>query len=229
MRLQRFANWLSRPFLRSHRLTRSGERIDIDLRRGIPDWSLLNANQRCHLRRYEFASAMAKSAVNILDVACGMGYGSILLGVNGANVLAVDLSHNVVAAACKRYKSFPNVTYQQGDIRCLDVSGRRFDIVISFETIEHLDASDIPDVLRSLRNVLTDQGRILISTPYRQKGTDAARIHHRTFGISPDVVRQWCAAAELKLMDHWYQSYRKPEISESYDSPDFLLALLGLR
>ena len=86
-----------------------------------------------------------------------------------ASVLGVDIDESAVRYAGVRY-AHPNVTYARGDAQTFQ-SESRFDVVIGFETIEHLP--DPPAYLRSVRSVLEPEGVFLVSSPISKKAVDA--------------------------------------------------------
>jgi 2-polyprenyl-3-methyl-5-hydroxy-6-metoxy-1,4-benzoquinol methylase len=95
-----------------------------------------------HRIRYEFAAA--NSSGRILDAACGCGYGSGILSIVG-EVTGVDFDPEAIEWA---KKTFPGPEYICGDITTSPWRGK-FDTVVSFETIEHVeDASKILEPLR---------------------------------------------------------------------------------
>ena len=74
---------------------------------------------------------------DILDCACGIGWGSYLIANVGANhVTSVDLSEEAISAA-KNYFNHPNINFVNGDIDEIKIN-KKFDIICSFETIEHV-------------------------------------------------------------------------------------------
>jgi len=115
-------------------LTNTGERqIGTTLEQISPD----------HLNRYEFAAEWIRvnfAKANVLDAACGIGYGSYLMGRMGAHVIGVDISEEAVANAKEHYSS-DNVTYEIADLQGADFpfEDSLFDCSVSFETIEHLE------------------------------------------------------------------------------------------
>lgn len=118
-----------------------------------------------HLRRYEFAASFAPGR-SVLDAACGAGYGSHMLMAAGAkSVLGVDISAEAIEHASSVY-GMPGIQFRVAD--CFEVEGS-FDLVVSFETIEHLrDAALWP---QRIADLLAPGGLAIISTPYRQQGT----------------------------------------------------------
>jgi SAM-dependent methyltransferase len=100
-----------------------------------------------HLARYELAARHARGRV--LDLACGVGYGTRLVADGGAGVteaVGVDLAADAVAYATAHYGR-DGVRYACSDAYSFaDAAG--FDTVISLETIEHVpDPQRLVDAL----------------------------------------------------------------------------------
>lgn len=89
-----------------------------------------------HVRRYLFAAGLLKGE-KVLDMACGCGYGSFLLHGAGNEVTGVDICQEAIDYANKHYQG-PNYLCQRAE----DTKGR-FDAVVSFETLEHLERPDL--------------------------------------------------------------------------------------
>ena len=100
----------------------------------------------------------------VLDVACGAGYGSYLLASWGAQeVIAVDLSAEAITEA-RRVFGHDRITFIQGNVEELDklVQGQ-FDLIVSFETIEHLKLPRL--FLEHISHLRTAVGIVAISAP----------------------------------------------------------------
>jgi ubiquinone/menaquinone biosynthesis C-methylase UbiE len=82
---------------------------------------------------------------------CGEGYGSFLLAGEAHSVVGIDMSNEAVAHARKRYAA-ANLTYVQASVAALPLPDASIDIVVSFETIEHL-AQQV-EMLSEFRRVL---------------------------------------------------------------------------
>ena len=122
---------------------------------------------RCdfHLDRYNFASNYVKSDMILLDVASGTGYGSNLLKSKekSISIVGVEIDKNACEYANHTYGEKNNIKYLEGSILELPFEDNHFDIVTSFETIEHVedDRGQIKEVLR----VLKPNGLYIVSTP----------------------------------------------------------------
>jgi SAM-dependent methyltransferase len=114
-----------------------------------------------HWHRYALAMPLARG-LRVLDAACGEGYGSALLGRLARDVTGVDVAPEVVAHASRRYGG-PNVRFVAASCSALPLPDAAFDLIVSFETIEHLAAQR--EMLAELRRVLAPGGVLLLSSP----------------------------------------------------------------
>lgn len=114
-----------------------------------------------HLHRYALCRELVAGR-RVLDLACGTGYGSAILGTAAAHVTGVDVSSVAIRIARKRYKS-QNVKFVIGDCFDLPFEDGSFDVVVANEMIEHVEDHD--GLLREVRRVLADKGLLLVSTP----------------------------------------------------------------
>lgn len=122
-----------------------------------------------HVHRYAFCRPHVKGKV-VLDVACGEGYGSSMLAAHAAQVIGVDVSEQAVAHARDRYSHLPNVEFKVGDATRLDLPAAHVDVVVSFETIEHLGAHD--QMLAEIVRVLKPRGLLILSSPDKRTYSD---------------------------------------------------------
>src|SRR3989344_210525 len=88
----------------------------------------------------------------VLDIGCGDGYGSRVLEY--ADYTGVDISPKAGRYLKKFFVS---------DCKKLPFKDNAFDTILMFEVIEHLTATE--QVLKELKRVLKDGGRIIITTP----------------------------------------------------------------
>lgn len=103
----------------------------------------------------------------VLDIACGVGHGSGLLYNYGAkSVLGIDNDTESVNFALNRYKN-KNINFINYDITTELKIDTKFDIVCSIETFEHLPKDKIQIYLSNLKNAVTNDGTIFITTPIR--------------------------------------------------------------
>ena len=114
-----------------------------------------------HIKRYEFAAGFCEGKV-VLDAACGVGYGSARLSAVAREVTGVDKSAEAVIYAQGHYRK-ENIRFQAMDVCSLGFPDGYFDIVCSFETLEHLERP--LEFLAQVKRVLKEDGMLIISTP----------------------------------------------------------------
>ena len=129
-----------------------------------------------HLARYLVAAELAPER-RVLDAACGEGYGTALLAAAGArSAIGVDLDESTIVHARGRH---PGPEFVQADVRQLPFEDRAFDLIVSFETIEHVRDPDA--VLDELQRVLADDGLLIVSTPNKHQYLVDNEFHEREF------------------------------------------------
>jgi SAM-dependent methyltransferase len=127
-----------------------------------------------HLVRYVWAAQFARGR-RVLDAACGEAYGSqILADAGAAAVVGVDLDEQVIASASA---AKPELAFAVADLRQLPFGDDEFDLIVSFETIEHVPDPEL--VLDEFRRVLRPDGMLALSTPNREVYTPGNPFHLR--------------------------------------------------
>ncbi|HEV8502736.1 MAG TPA: methyltransferase domain-containing protein [Casimicrobiaceae bacterium] len=119
-----------------------------------------------HVHRYAFARELV-SGKRVLDAACGEGYGSALLATQAATVTGIDLDAATIAHASARYGGIATLGFAVASVTHLPLADASVDVVVSFETIEHLPAEDQPRMLAEFARVLAPGGLLVISAPNR--------------------------------------------------------------
>jgi ubiquinone/menaquinone biosynthesis C-methylase UbiE len=117
---------------------------------------------REHEARYAFAGQFV-AGKDVLDVACGTGIGTEYLRKAGArSCTGIDIDAGAVNYARVAY---PDCAFVQSDASNLRLHDQSVDLVVSFETIEHLQ--DQQKFLQECWRVLRPGGLFVCSTPNR--------------------------------------------------------------
>ena len=125
-----------------------------------------------HWHRYAFARRFA-AGKRVLDAACGEGYGTSLLGTVAASVVGVDIDIATVDHARATYGESDRRRFFAASCTGLPLPSASFDVVVSFETIEHVPAAEQPDMLSEFARVLAPDGVLVISSPNKRLYSDA--------------------------------------------------------
>lgn len=121
-----------------------------------------------HVFRYHLACKYIMPGDRVLDAACGLGYGSHLVRslTDAASVLGIDESEYAIDYSSRSYgREKGNIEYRRGLLpeALSAIADRSFDVIISFETLEHL--SDPLSLLHEFQRLLAPGGRVIISVP----------------------------------------------------------------
>lgn len=175
----------------------TGERIIPDL----PDCGPGTLIYATHVARYRFACPLVANK-RVLDIACGVGYGSkILTHAGTALVIAGDVSQEAVTYGRSRYRH-DRVLFAAMSAQTIPLRPASMDCVVSFETLEHVaDAERFAD---EICRVLRSTGTLVISTPNATtygRGTEVPDnpFHTREFDLTGfrDLLSGRFASVEL--------------------------------
>lgn len=137
-----------------------------------------------HRARYYWA-AQAVQGKEVLDAACGLGYGcTTLAGAGAARVVGVDVDSDTVADARARTNGV--VEFVEADIRALPFPDDSFDTITCFEAVEHLENPD--DAFDEFARVLRPDGVLFVSSPNRDVYTPG-NPHHFSEYVPAELER----------------------------------------
>lgn len=130
-----------------------------------------------HYQRYYSVLPLIRGK-NILDAACGEGYGTALLAQEAAWVTGVDISPDAIARAKENYGTCRNIEFMEASIATLPFADQSMDVVVSFETIEHVPEDIQRRFLDEIARVLKKDGFLIMSTPNKEIYSDRPGYHN---------------------------------------------------
>jgi len=137
----------------------TGERL-------IPE--VISEDTFLHLHRYAITFDYIKDK-EVVDIACGEGYGSFLMSKYAKNVTGIDIDEDTIINANSKYKN-NNLSYLQGDVSKIPLQSSTIDVVVSFETIEHTTMHN--EMMQEIKRVLKPDGLLIMSSPDKKNYSD---------------------------------------------------------
>lgn len=149
-----------------------------------------------HDARYQWAAGLVNGK-DVLDVACGTGYGAPLLKAGGAiSVRGFDVDQSAIEEA-RRLHTWAGIEFDVADGTALPIPDQSCDIYLSFETIEHIenDAAYIAEAARVVR----PGGWFICSTPNRNVTNPGTRITDKPY--NPHHIREYTREELAALLE----------------------------
>ena len=167
---------------------------------GTLAWDLYQVE---HKQRYEWAAKYCVG-LRVLDVACGVGYGSEILRQAGATkVVGADLALEAVSPNGHQRLAL----YTNADACRLPFADGSFDVVVSFETIEHVAGPEL--LLQEIVRVLKPGGVCICSSPNRdfqpfagEKGDNPFHFSEMSFADFDQLFTRYFSVTERLSQTH---------------------------
>ena len=143
-----------------------------------------------HMDRYRFAEDYVKGKT-VLDVGCGVGYGTYHLSKYAKRIIGVDKSEEAIKYAKEHYKA-ENLSFIVGNCTHLPIlDSESFDVIVSFEVIEHV--RNYIAYLSEVSRLLRKDGVFICSTPDKNRFAvkDPYHIKEFTFEEFKETLRKF--------------------------------------
>lgn len=134
--------------------------------------------RKFHLARYDFAQRYVEGKC-VADIACSTGYGAEVLARDGnaVHIAGVDIDAKAIRYA-KAMHHNEKIAYLCSTGDSLGLDEKSMDVVVSFETIEHVE--DDKKLLEEFSRILKHDGLLICSTP-NDWPLECAEFHTRTY------------------------------------------------
>ena len=103
----------------------------------------------------------------VLDVGCGTGEFTRRIASRAQNVVAIDLSSEMIRLAKSQSANYQNIQYVLGDIMSDSLPAERYDCIVSLATLHHLP---LGQALIKMKDALKPNGVLIIQDLVAAKG-----------------------------------------------------------
>jgi 2-polyprenyl-3-methyl-5-hydroxy-6-metoxy-1,4-benzoquinol methylase len=198
-----------------------GERMDIDYYN--MNYDNFDIYQKSHIMRYKYSMDQLSKSDIVGDMACGSGYGSMLMSEKCDHVYGYDIDTTTIYEISKRYADESKVTFTNSNLLDIDIL-EKFDKIVSFETIEHFAPEEIPKLLNVYHNALKKNGLLIFSTPYNQEKSIYSMKHHKSFYITENTIGDMVGDM-FEIVSIKYQDYQTHVLKDDDGNKNFIICI----
>jgi len=156
-------------------------------------------DQLCQRFGRDAKQAANLSGLSVLDIGCGGGLVCEPLARLGARVTGIDpAAENIAAAKAHASAAGLNIAYEVATAEELAARGRRYDVVLLLEVVEHVP--DVPAFIKTVAPLVKPGGMMILSTLNRTLKAYALAI------VGAELILRW-----LPVGTHQWQRFVKPE------------------
>jgi len=117
---------------------------------------------------YEIVLTYLTGNMTVLDIACGVGYGTNLLAQKVQKVIGVDIDEKTIDNIKEEFSDVKNLEFCLANVLQTGFEYDCFDLIASMETIEHIP--DEHQYLQEMKRILKPNGYFIFSTPQNRLG-----------------------------------------------------------
>lgn len=121
----------------------------------------------------------------ILDLGCAAGALTHFFSQQGASVIGIDSEPKAIE---KARSLFPDLQFEQADVRSLPQADHSIDKAVAGDLVEHLDEPTFNAMLRELRRVLVPGGTLSIYTPNPKHPIERLKAHDFVLAQNPTHI-----------------------------------------
>lgn len=138
------------------------------------------------VRRHKWCLPFVEGKI-VLDVPCGIGWGTSILGGAAKEIHGLDIDGEAIKYGREHYKG---LQLQAGDMQDLPYMGDYFDVVISLAGFEHIERSAQEQFMKEVVRTLKAGGHFVLMVPLSgySKGKNPFHLHEPTMEeVSADL------------------------------------------
>ena len=151
-----------------------------------------------------------EKGTRVLDIGCGSGRDLNILLENGCDAEGVDPCRELLDEGMKLYPAIVDRVQVDSLPGLETVEDDSFDGVVCSAVLMHVPEEQLFDAIYSIRRVLREDGRLLLSVPIRNEELDDADhrdVHGRLFtDVPPEKHRFLFERVGFRLLNNWWDT-----------------------
>ena len=162
-----------------------------------------------HQAAYEFARERLPAG-RVLDLGCGTGYGAHFLARHHDRIFGLD-------RVFPERRNRGGARFLRGDLRGIPLAPRSFELVASFQVIEHLE--DPTPYLEAIARLVSEDGHAILTTPniLMSDGVNPYHVHEYRSEELEALLHRYFASIEMRSIGasepvHTYLAARSQRI-----------------
>jgi SAM-dependent methyltransferase len=172
-----------------------------------------------HRHRYEVVREFCRDR-RVLDLCCGVGYGSSIIGEDARSVVGVDLSEDAIDEARRAFGEQPGLSFEVGDaIGWLNDAARmaEVDVLLCFEGVEHIPGGE--QLLDALVRAAGEGKTVIFSVPNSRRYEEDNAFHLTNF--DREAVERWADrfATPAVIWEQWHAQGSFVGVEPATDAP----------
>ncbi len=155
---------------------------------------------------------------DFLEAGCGNGLVTKYLAEKyGASVTGIDIDPQQIELARKEAEGMQNISYLEADTTSLPFEDRKFDIVLSFGVLHHIE--NWLDALKEIKRVLKPGGYFLYADIiYPEKITSMDRSSNMSFGLVTIDINELNSFLEKFGFTTVHSQWKKRLVCKNYEA-----------
>ena len=117
---------------------------------------------------YEIVSSYVNKEMNVLDIACGVGFGTKILAEKAKKITGADIDVDTINKVKQEFSEIKNLNFCVANVLDTEFEDESFDLIASMETIEHIPNDE--EYLTEMKRILKNDGYFIFSTPQNRFG-----------------------------------------------------------
>jgi ubiquinone/menaquinone biosynthesis C-methylase UbiE len=165
-----------------------------------------------YLRHWAAYALLAEPLVSnkrVLEIGCGSGYGADYLSRSASSIIGVDISPGDISRCQAKYGK-DKLTFLNADGLKLPFKSGSFDVVLSFQVIEHINPQNVLNYLSEIHRVLNREGTLLVTTP-----NSRMRLQPFEKPWNPEHEKEYKAEELKELLSQVFQEAKVYGLSDS--------------